>query len=65
MSVINGNVVKCNRISFVKYSAYLCGLAKMIKTAGDFPYPALLVIYPQITHSTKVSLLFFCSVSQT
>lgn len=58
------DIVKCNRISFVKYSAYLCGLAKMIKTAGDFPYPAVLVIYPQITRSTEL-WFFFCFVSQT
>lgn len=62
MSVINGKIAKCNRISFVKYSAYLCGIAKMIKTAEEFPYPALLVIYPQITCSAElISLFFFLS----
>lgn len=62
MSVINGKIAKCNRISFVKYSAYLCGIAKMIKTAEEFPYPALLVISPQITCSTElISLFFFLS----
>lgn len=59
MSVINEKIVKCNSISFVKYSAYLCGIAKMMKTAGDFPYPALLVIYLQVTCSTELILLFF------
>lgn len=61
MSVINGKIAKCNRISFVKYSAYLCGIAKMIKAAGEFPYPALLIIYPQITCSAELILLFFFS----
>lgn len=55
------DIVKCNRISFVKYSAYLCGLAKMIKTAGDFPYPAVLVIYPEITRSTELCFFFVLS----
>lgn len=55
------DIVKCNRISFVKYSAYLCGLAKMIKTAGDFPCPAVLVIYPQITRSTELCFFFVLS----
>lgn len=55
--------MKCNRISFVKYSSYLCGIAKVIKTSGGFPYPALLIIYPQIACSTELLLCFFSFLS--
>lgn len=36
----------------------------MIKTAGDFPYPALLVIYPQITCSIELLLVLFVLLSK-